>query len=72
MGKPTVEEYEKALQARNDFRSWLGMEYERRDKYLDELLNSRENIKTYQENLDKANDIIRKYEIYQEIENEKK
>ena len=68
MGKPTVEEYEKALQDRNDFRSWLSMECKRRDEFLDELLNSRENIKMYRESLDKANEIIQKYEIYQEIE----
>ncbi len=71
MSKPTVGEYEKALEKRNDFNRWLGMECKRRDQYLDRLLNSRENIKIYQENLRKANDIIRKYEIYQEIEREK-
>ena len=71
MGKPTVEEYEKALQERNDLRSWLSMEHKRRDKFLDELLNSRENIKMYQESLEKTNEVIQKYEIYQEIENKK-
>lgn len=68
MGKPTVEEYEKALQERNNLRSWLSMEYKRRDEFLDELLNSRENIKMYQESLDKVNEVIQKYKIYQEIE----
>lgn len=72
MGKPTAEEYEKALQERSTYRSWLAMEFKRRDEYLDELLNSRENIKMYQESLDKANDIIQKYEIYQEVECEKR
>lgn len=71
MGKPTVEEYEKALQERNNLRSWLSMECKRRDEFLDELLNSRENIKMYEESLEKANDVIRKYEIYQEIESER-
>ena len=71
MSKPTVEEYEKALQERNDLRSWLSMEYKRRDEFLDELLNSRENIKMYEKSLEKANDVIQKYEIYQEIENTK-
>ena len=71
MGKPTVEEYEKALQERNDLRSWLSMECKRRDEFLDKLLNSRENIKMYEKSLEKANDVIRKYEIYQEIENGK-
>lgn len=68
MGKPTVEEYEKALQERNNLRSWLSMECKRRDEFLDNLLNSRENIKMYQESLDKVNGVIQKYEIYQEIE----
>ena len=71
MGKPTVEEYEKALQERNDLRSWLSMECKRRDEFLDKLLKSRENIKMYEKSLEKANDVIRKYEIYQEIENGK-
>lgn len=71
MGKPTVEGYEKALQERNNLRSWLSMEYKRRDEFLDKLLNSRENIKMYEKSLEKANDVIRKYEIYQEIENGK-
>ena len=71
MGKPTVEEYEKALQERNNLRSWLSMECKRRDEFLDELLNSRENIKMYEKSLEKANDVIRKYEIYQEIESER-
>lgn len=68
MGKPTAKEYEKALQERNDLRSWLSMECKRRDEFLDNLLNSRENIKMYQESLDKVNEVIQKYEIYQEIE----
>ena len=68
MGKPTEKEYEKALQERNDLRSWLSMECKRRDEFLDNLLNSRENIKMYQESLDKVNEVIQKYEIYQEIE----
>lgn len=71
MGKPTVEEYEKALQERNNLRSWLSMEHKRRDEFLDELLNSRENIKMYKKSLEKVNDVIRKYEIYQEIESER-
>lgn len=68
MGKPTEKEYEKALQERNDLISWLSMECKRRDEFLDNLLNSRENIKMYQESLDKVNEVIQKYEIYQEIE----
>lgn len=71
MGKPTAEEYEKALQERNDLRNWLSMECKRRDEFLDKLLNSRENIKMYEKSLEKSNDVIRKYEIYQEIENGK-
>lgn len=71
MGKPTIEEYEKALQERNNLRSWLSMECKRRDEFLDELLNSRENIKMYEKSLEKVNDVIRKYEIYQEIESER-
>ena len=47
------------------------MECKRRDEFLDKLLNSRENIKMYEKSLEKANDVIRKYEIYQEIENGK-
>ena len=72
MSKPRIVEYEKALQTRKDLSRWLGMEYERRDKLLDELLNSRETINLYKKSLEEANGTIRKYEIYGEIEDSKK
>lgn len=66
--KPTREEYENALKDKKMLNEWLSMEYKTRDELLDKLLNSRETIKMYQEALNQSKDIIQRYEIYQEVE----
>lgn len=68
MAKPTEQEYKDALHSKKTFSEWLNIEYKNRDKLLDELLNSRETIKCYTQQLKQANEIIQKYEIYEELE----
>lgn len=69
-GKPTKEAYEKALESKRICQSCVKEEIKRRDDLLDQLLDSRETIKRYQEALKNADDVIQRYEIYCEIEKE--
>ena len=72
MNKPTREEYETALKDKAAFTDWIERESELMDEYLDKLLDVRENIRLYKERLVKANDVILKYKLYKEIEEELK
>lgn len=69
MAKPTEQEYKEALHSKETFSGWLHIEYKNRDELLDKLLDSRETIKCYTEQLKQANEVIQKYEIYKELEN---
>ena len=72
MSKPTREEYDTAIKYKAEFSDLIRRENELRDKYLDELLNIRESIKFYKEQYDKASGVVTKYELYEEIEKERK
>lgn len=71
MRKPTREDYETALKSREMFADWIGRENKRRDKLLDELLDTRESIKSYKGQYDKANEVVKLYEMYEQIEKER-
>ncbi len=47
MGKPTLEEYNKALENKELLRHCISMERKSQDELLDKLLNSRELLKDY-------------------------
>lgn len=68
MSKLTREDYETALKSRKMFADWIGRENKRRDKLLDELLDTRESIKAYKAQYDKVNETIMLYEMYVEVE----
>lgn len=70
MNKPTKEEYEKAVEEYKQFEKWLELEVEKQNKLLDELIHTRSNIRGYEQYLEKRKEIIQKYQIYEEIENE--
>jgi hypothetical protein len=67
-GKPSKEAYEKAKKDREFASTGLHMCRKRRDELIDALAKERENEKLYMELCEKHYDIIRKYEIYEELE----
>lgn len=68
IGKPSSAEYEKAKNDYKMFCSWIVKSRERKNELIDALIIERENEKTYTELADKQKDIIRRYEIYTELE----
>lgn len=69
MAKPTVEEYNNALQQKETLIDWLRREREYQDKLLDSLVNTRNNILMYKKAIEEADLVIQKYKIYEEVEN---
>lgn len=69
LGKPSKEEYEKAKKDKEYAANCLFLSRKRRDDLIDELAREREHEKLYKELYEKHLDIIRRYEIYEEIEN---
>ena len=70
--KPTREEYEEALNSKETFARWIGLESKRRDELLDQLCDVVDNIKLYKAQYDKADEVVAKYVIYEQIEKERK
>lgn len=68
MKKPTLEEYEKAKQDYKTFCSWARLAKEKKNKLIDELITERENELLYSKWAEEQHDIIRCYEIYEQIE----
>ena len=69
LGKPTKEEYEKAKEDKKFASDALWMCRKRKDELIDALAKERDSEKLYMELYEKHRDIIRRYEIYDEIEN---
>lgn len=67
-GKPSKEAYEKAKQDREFAATSLHMCRKRRDELIDALAKERDAEKLYMELYEKHRDLIRKYEIYEELE----
>lgn len=68
LGKPSKEAYEKAKKDKEFAATSLHMCRKRRDELIDALAQERESEKFYIELYEKHRDIIRKYEIYEELE----
>lgn len=68
IGKPSKEAYEKAKRDKEYASNALFLCRKRRDNLIDELSREREHEKLYMELYEKYRDIIRKYEIYEEID----
>lgn len=66
--KPTLEEYEKAKQEYKTYCSWLRMAREKKNEIIDALAVERQNELLYLKQAEKQHDIIRCYEIYEQIE----
>lgn len=69
LGKPTKEAYEKAIRDREFALTSLRLCRKRRDELIDALSKERDSEKFYMELYEKRHEIIRKYEIYEELEN---
>ena len=67
LGKPTKEDYEKAKKDREYVANALFLCRKRRDNLIDELASEREHEKFYLQMYEKHRDIIRRYEIYEEL-----
>ena len=68
--KPTKEEYEKAKAEREYFGKCLHLSRKRKDELIDELCKEREAEKHYKDMYEQYRDTVRRYEIYEEIQNE--
>ena len=68
-GKPSKEVYEKAKKDKEFASNALWASRKRRDELIDALAKERESEKLYMELYEKHRDIIRKYEIYEELQN---
>lgn len=67
-GKPSKEAYEKAKKDKEYAANALFLCRKRRDDLIDELSREREHEKLYMGLYEKHRDIIRRYEIYEELE----
>ena len=67
-GKPSKEAYERAKENKKFASDALWACRKRRDELIDALAKERENEKSYMELYEMNRDIVRKYEIYEEIE----
>ena len=70
-GKPSKEVYEKAKKDKEFAATSLHMCRKRRDELIDALAKERDSEKFYMELYEKYREIIRKYEIYEELEADK-
>ena len=68
LGKPSKDAYDRAKQNLKFASDCLRLCRKRRDELIDELAQERENEKSYAELYEMNKDIIRKYEIYEELE----
>jgi hypothetical protein len=66
--KPNLEEYEKAKQEYKTYCSRLRMAREKKNELIDALAVERQNELLYLKQAEKQCDIIRCYEIYEQIE----
>ena len=68
LGKPSKEAYERAKENKAFASNALWACRKRKDELIDALAKERESEKHYAEFYEMTRDIIRKYEIYEEIE----
>ena len=66
--RPTLEEYEKAKQEYKTYCSWLRTTREKKNELIDALAIEMENELLYLKQAEKQHDIIRCYEIYEQLE----
>lgn len=72
VSKPTPEAYEKAKEEYKSFCSWASLARKRKNELLNELIVEHQNEQLYLKFAEERREIIRRYEVYNEIENGKK
>ena len=65
--KPTREQYEKSKAAKASLADWMRRSRKRQEELLDELLKERAQEKDYQGMYEAHKDLVRRYEIYEEL-----
>jgi hypothetical protein len=68
ISKPTKEQYEKSKQSKHDLSDWIRRSRKRQDELLDELFRERAAEKDYKGMYEAHRDLVRRYELYEEIE----
>lgn len=65
--KPTREQYENSKAAKASLADWIRRSKKRQEELMDELLKERTQEKEYQGMYDAHKDLVRRYEIYEEL-----
>lgn len=69
LGKPTEEEYAKSNESMSYLSRCIRLSRERQDSLLDDLCSEREREKNYVALYEQHREVVRKYQIYVDIEN---
>jgi putative methionine-R-sulfoxide reductase with GAF domain len=67
ISKPTKEQYENSKKMRSDLSDWIRRSKKRQDELLDELFKERQAEKDYLGFYKAHQDVVRRYELYEEI-----
>lgn len=68
VSKPSKEHYEQSKKTCGNLAQWIGMSRKRQNELLDALFEERESEKAYVQSYKVHQDLIRRYEIYEEIQ----
>lgn len=68
ISKPTKEQYDNSKQLQHNISDWIRRSKKRQEELLDELCNERKHEKDYKGLYEAHRDIVRRYELYEEIE----
>ena len=68
ISKPTQEMYMKSLEAKKSLADWIRRSRKRQEELMDELLKERTNEKDYKSMYEAHHDLVRRFELYEEIE----
>ena len=68
VSKPSKAHYEQSKKTCGNLAQWIGMSRKRQNELLDALFEERESEKAYVQSYKAHQDLIRRYEIYEEIQ----
>lgn len=68
ISKPSKEHYEESKKVRSDLAQWISMSRKRQNELLDALFKERESEKQYIQTYKAHQDLIQRYEIFEELE----
>jgi hypothetical protein len=72
LGKPTDKEYADSKESMSQLSNYIRMSRKRQESLIDDLCKEREMQKNYESLYEQHKNIVRKYEIYVDIENNSK